>query len=70
RVSPVERPENLNVQIARAGIIRKKIGSALPTKELDGNIELEPAEGSEAEPSVLHIREISTLNGWLQLVLE
>lgn len=70
RVSPVERPENLQVQIARAGIIRKKISSALPTKELDGNIELTQEEGSEVAPPVLHVREISTLNGWLRLVLE
>jgi hypothetical protein len=70
RVSPVERPENLQIQIARAGIIRKKISSALPTKEFDGNIELTQLEGSEAAPAVLHISEISTLNGWLRLVLQ
>jgi hypothetical protein len=70
RVSPVERPENLQIQIARAGIIRKKIDSALPDKELDGHIEVAAAEGSKAPPTILHIREISTLNGWLRLVFE
>jgi hypothetical protein len=70
RVSPVARPENLQIQIARAGIIRKKISTALPSKELDGIIELASAEGSEATPPVLSIREIGTLNGWLRLVLE
>lgn len=63
RVSPLERPESVAVQVARAGAIRKKIESALPTRTVDGTVQLQRGEGRSDMPIV--VTAIDSLNGWL-----
>lgn len=67
RVSPVEKPESLQTQIARAGVIRKKIDRAIVSKTVDGTVELERDNGS---PLALKVQTLTSRNGWLSLTLE
>ncbi len=66
-VSPVERPKNRFVQIARAGVVRKKIQSALPERKLDRFISVE-RDGLESVD--VAIAQIKTLGGWVSVVIE
>jgi hypothetical protein len=65
RVSPIERPESVAVQVARAGAIRKKIESALPERTVDGAVNLDRGEGKTDLQIVA--TSIQSLNGWLSV---
>lgn len=69
-VSPVEKPENFQIQIARAGIIRKKIGSAVGRQELDAALTLDGETEDTSDDKIVTIRDLSFLSGWARVVLE
>ncbi|NOX55302.1 MAG: hypothetical protein GXP27_12865 [Planctomycetes bacterium] len=66
-VSPVERPKSRFQQIARAGVVRKKIQLALPDRQTDRflHIRREGQEPIEAAVTALKIQD-----GWLSVVIE
>ena len=66
-VSPVENPPSRFKQIARAGVVRKKIQAALPERKSDRLLHLK-REGQE--PLEVAITSIKTQDGWLSLVIE
>lgn len=66
-VSPVERPKNPVVQIARAGIVRTKIQKALPTRKVDRKFDLKRKQGG---PVALAITQVQPNAGWLSIVIE
>lgn len=64
RVSPVVKPDNLQTQIARAGVIRKKIEKATPDRKVDTNIEIE----EEGRPTIrLKLSEVVADSGWVSI---
>lgn len=65
-VRPVERPDSIQVQIARATAIRKKVSDSLPRRELDRAFDVHLNE----KQVDLQITEIVFLNGWLRVVAE
>jgi hypothetical protein len=65
-ISPVEQPDSAATQIARAGVIKKKIQSALPTREVDRVAEVDHA-GRKIVTAVTRIR---ALDGWLSITFE
>ncbi len=67
-VSPVERPESIQLQLARAGVIRQKIAQALPRREIDTDVNLTNDETGKV--TVLNVTDVSFLNGWLRVVLK
>jgi hypothetical protein len=69
-VSPVEKPESFQVQIARAGIMRKKIADAVGRQEFDANLTLNEDNDDPNDDKIVTIRELSFLNGWARIVLE
>jgi len=69
-VSPVEKPESLQLQIARAGIMRGKIGSAIKREELDANINIGEKNDDPDDDKIVTIKEISFLNGWARIIVE
>ena len=67
RVSPMEKPKSLQTQIARAGVIRKKIQRATPDREVDTLIEVE----EEGKPTVeMKLTSVTSEGGWLSLSFE
>lgn len=62
RVSPLQDPESVAVQIARAGAIRKKIENALPPRQLDRTISVKRPGRSDFAAV---ITEIKAGNGWI-----
>jgi len=69
-VSPVEKPESLQLQIARAGIMRGKIGGAIKREELDANIEIGEKNDDPNDDKIITIKEVSFLNGWARIIVE
>jgi hypothetical protein len=69
-VSPVEKPESLQLQIARAGIMRGKIGGAIKREELDANIDIAEKNDDPDDDKIITIKEISFLNGWARIIVE
>jgi hypothetical protein len=66
-VSPVERPKNPVVQIARAGIVRNKIQKALPTRKVDRKFDLKRGQGGPVDLAITQVRPNA---GWLSIVIE
>jgi len=67
KVSPVVRPKNLQIQIARAGVIRKKLERALPERRFERKLTVE----RKNDPSlVIGLTRINSLDGWLTLTAE
>ena len=66
-VSPVERPKSNFVQIARAGIVRKKIKAAFPDRIVS---RYKTIERDDRQPVKVAISDIKALGGWLSLVVE
>ncbi len=66
-VAPVERPKSLARQIVRAGVVRRKIGAALPPRKIDRHLDIE-REGQE--PIKLSLATIKSLDGWLSIAFE
>lgn len=62
RIEPAETPESTARQIARAGVIRKKIESSMGTETRENTIELDAANNRKV---TLFINKITTLNGWV-----
>ena len=69
-VSPVDKPESLQLQIARAGIMRGKIGGAIKREELDASIDLAEKNDDPDDDKIITIKEISFLNGWARIIVE
>ena len=67
KVKPVKRPESIATQIARAGAIIKKLESALPKREVDGNVNLEQEGKTDF---VMTVTEIKAVNGWLTVAFK
>lgn len=65
-VSPAEKAENAATQVARAGVIRKKIEAAFPRRELDRIADLE-RHTSKIRVAVTRIK---ALDGWLSITFE
>lgn len=65
-VKPVERPSSVAEQVARANVMRQKIQSALPEKELDASFVVE----QDNKKINLKISAIKAENGWLSISLE
>ncbi len=67
-VAPVDQPESVAKQLAQAGVIRKKLDSALPNRQFDRAFKVERKEG---RPSLdLNVTTIKPLDGWLTIVIE
>jgi hypothetical protein len=66
-VSPVARPKNPVVQIARAGIVRTKIQKALPTRNIDRKFDIKRNQGGPVDLAVVQVRPNA---GWLSIVIE
>jgi hypothetical protein len=64
KVSPVVRPKNLQIQIARAGVIRKKLERALPKRQFASTFTLERKNDPNLEIGLIGI---NSLDGWLTL---
>ncbi len=67
KVAPVEKPKSNFVQIARAGVVRKKVQDALPERQLDRTFQLKRGDG---KPVKLAVAEVFAYDGWLTLVIE
>jgi len=66
-VSPVERPANVAEQVALAGVVRRKIESAIPSRTIDRQVRIQGTQGKEI-PTTL--AEITAIDGWLTIVLK
>jgi len=66
-VSPVARPKNPVVQIARAGIVRTKIQKALPTRNVDRKFDIKRNQGGPVDLAVVQVWPNA---GWLSIVIE
>ena len=66
-VAPVEKPKSRFKQIARAGVVRKKIEEALPKRELDRQFTIN-LEGQE--PLKISLAQIKAGGKWLTIVVE
>ena len=67
KVAPVNKPDQVALQLARAGIIRKKIETQFPPKKETRKIELTRTNKS---PIVLWVMKIKPINGWLSVWAE
>lgn len=65
-ISPVEKPESAATQIARAGVIKKKVESAFPRREINRVIDT-VREGKKIRLAVTRFR---ALDGWLSITFE
>lgn len=65
-VKPVKRPSSVAEQVARANVMRQKIQSALPEKELDASFVLE----HEDRKIDMTVDSISAKDGWLTITLK
>lgn len=65
-ISPVEQAESAATQIARAGVIKKKIQTALPTREIDRVAQVD----HEGRKLVMAVTRIRALDGWLSITFE
>lgn len=65
KVRPVERPKNLQIQLARAAAIRRKLESTLPNRKIDRKYQFKREGKSEF---AIVLEEVKALNGWLTLV--
>lgn len=65
-VSPVEKAENAATQVARAGVIKKKIEAAFPRREID-RIKTVERHSTKARVAVTRIK---ALDGWLSVTIE
>jgi hypothetical protein len=70
QVSAAVRPKSLAKQITQAGIIRKKIQSALPNRTVNRKFSTKIDNGGEERELNLAIAEIKALDGWLTIVIK
>ncbi len=68
KVAPVERPPNRFKQIARAGVVRKKVELAMPERTTDRFLHIR--RSGQEEPVELAIRDIRAVDGWLSVAFE
>ncbi len=66
-VTPIEKPESLAKQIARAGVMRKKIQSAIENRTRPRILTIKRNDGSKVKVNVTQIR---ALDGWLTVSVE
>lgn len=62
RIEPAEKPESTARQIARAGVIRKKVESSIGVETRDNSINLDAAGNRTV---TVFVKKITTLNGWV-----
>ena len=67
KVAPVVRPKSLAKQIARAGVVRRKIEAALPNRLIDRHYTV---ARKDKKPTSVSVTEIKAVGGWLSLVVE
>lgn len=67
RVSPVDKPDNVAKQIARAGVIKTKFESALPRREHDRTVKFQREDKSTVNAVITRI---DAVDGWLILLME
>ncbi|RMG33110.1 MAG: hypothetical protein D6725_16355 [Planctomycetota bacterium] len=67
KVAPVEKPKSNFVQIARAGVVRKKIQDALPERKLDRSFSVKRDDGKSV---TLSVSDIFAHDGWLTLTIQ
>lgn len=67
KVAPVNKPDQVALQLARAGIIRKKIETQFPPKRETRKVELTRTNKS---PITLWVMKIKPINGWLSVWAE
>lgn len=65
-VSPVEKPDSAATQVARAGVIKKKIEAAFPRREID---RVKPVDHNGTKVLVAVTR-IKAADGWLSITFE
>lgn len=65
-VAAVVKPANVAEQIARAGVIRKKIGESLPHREIDRFFDID-VEGRKIPAGVTNVM---AYDGWMVLTIE
>lgn len=65
-VSPVEKPDSAATQVARAGVIKKKIEVAFPRREID---RVKPVDHNGTKVLVAVTR-IKATDGWLSITFE
>lgn len=66
-VDPIEMPENVAEQVARAGVIKKKIENSIPSKRESRTMKVDKPEG---EPINVKITEIEANDGWVTIRLQ
>jgi hypothetical protein len=64
KVAPASRPESLAKQVVRAGVMRKKIESAMADRKDDKSVTI---ERDDKEDIVVTVAQIKALNGWLTI---
>lgn len=65
-VSPLEKPDSAATQVARAGVIKKKIEAAFPRREID---RVKPVDHNGTKVLVAVTR-IKAADGWLSITFE
>ena len=65
-ISPVDKPDSATTQVARAGVIKKKIEAAFPRREIDRVKSVERG-GSKVLVAVTRIKAV---DGWLSITFE
>ncbi len=66
-VSPIEAPKNATLQIARSGIVRTKIQSALPTRKFDRFVAIDK---DVPKPVTVGVTSIKAAGGWIVVTFE
>jgi hypothetical protein len=66
-VEPAQQAANVAEQIALAGVVRRKIESALPVRKFDRALNIQRDNGSPIRAS---LAELKAIDGWLELILE
>jgi hypothetical protein len=64
KVAPAKRPDSLAKQVVRAGVMRKKIESAIADRKDDKSVTI---ERPDREDIVVTVATIKALNGWLTI---
>lgn len=66
-VDPVDQPDNVAEQLARAGVIKKKIETSIQDKRDSRTLKVEKDEG---DPVDVNVTNIMALDGWLSIRLQ
>jgi hypothetical protein len=67
QVDAVDTPDNVAEQVARAGVIKKKLETSIPNKRESRTLKVDKPEG---EPVKVNITEIDANDGWVTIRLQ